>query len=425
MKSGVLTLVLSGRIAGELSRERGRLLLRYSDAWRRDPDTYPLSLSLPLATAEHTAARVEPFLWGLLPENPLVLDRWARQFQVSAGSPFAMLAHVGEDCPGAVQLIRPERLDAIREGARREVVWLESSQIAARLRELRRDQAAWRDPGDHGQFSLAGAQPKTAFLFENGRYGVPAGRTATTHILKPPLQDLHGHAENEHLCLALARRLGIPSAHSVVQRFDDELAIVVERYDRVHLAGAWIRVHQEDTCQALGLSPAVKYQSQGGPTPARVIELLRTYSSAASADVHTFVDALIFNWLIGGTDAHAKNYSLLLAAHGQARLAPLYDLASALVYRHFDPQKLKLAMKIGSSYRLRDIERRHWQVFAREAKLDPGAVVERARTLAAQLSGELEALRTAAKREGLRPTVVDRIAKALGAHAKRCQAKLE
>ena len=103
-------------------------------------------------------------------------------------------------------------------------------------------------PHDTGQFSLAGAQPKTALLFDGQRWGVPGGRTPTTHILKPPIRGLDGHAENEHLCLALARALGLPAAHSEVRRFGDETAIVVERYERTRRPGSIRRLHQEDMC---------------------------------------------------------------------------------------------------------------------------------------------------------------------------------
>src|SRR5207247_751940 len=128
--------------------------------------------------------------------------------------------------------VLPERVDALRGSGPLEVAWLEERDVAARLRALREDQGAWRSPRDTGQFSLAGAQPKTALLFRGGRFGVPSGRTPTTHILKPPLRDFPGHVENEHLCLTLARGLGLPTARSEVRRFGDEVAIVVTRYDR-------------------------------------------------------------------------------------------------------------------------------------------------------------------------------------------------
>jgi serine/threonine-protein kinase HipA len=425
MTNEALSVLLEGRVAGQLLRGAGRKLsFQYDEVWRSDQDAYPISISMPLAAARHEHRTLSAYLWNLLPENPLVLDQWARQFQVSAADAFAILAEVGEDCPGAVQFARSERVATLLAARKPEVEWLDDAQIAERIRALRKNHGAWRSPSDTGQFSLAGAQPKTALLFDGQRYGVPAGRTPTTHILKPPLPELDGHPENEHVCLGLARAVGLPSASSSVQRFNGEVAIVIERYDRVRRGARWHRVHQEDGCQALGVLPSAKYQSEGGPTAAQLIELLRTYSTRAREDIDTFVDALVFNWLIGGTDAHAKNYSILIGAGGQVRLAPLYDVASAYAYPHMNAHKLKLAMKIGGSYRIRDIDRRRWQLLAREAGIDEGALITRARTMAAAIPGEFAALRARAAREGLKHPVLTRLQQALEQQTARCAASL-
>ncbi|MGY4430671.1 serine/threonine protein kinase HipA of HipAB toxin-antitoxin module [Bradyrhizobium sp. F1.13.1] len=195
----------------------------------------------------------------------------------------------------------------MRSGAEDKVEWLDETAIAKRLQTLREDHAARRLPRDTGQFSPCGAQPKTDLLRQKGKWGIPTGRIPTTHILKPPTGHFDGHAENEHICLILARHLGLPVADTQVMHFGKEIAIVVERYDRQFTGNEIIRVHQEDICQALGILPTMKYQNNGGASPADVIEVLRTYSTDRVADVDTFVDALGFNWLIAGTDAHAKN----------------------------------------------------------------------------------------------------------------------
>ena len=187
--------------------------------------------------------------------------------------------------------------------------------IAERLRALREDHSAWRIPRDTGQFSLAGAQPKTALLFENKKWGVPSGRVPTTHILKPPSGEFDGHAENEHFCLELARALGLPVVDSRIMHFKDEVAIVVERYDRVRIAGGLRRVHQEDMCQALGIPPTRKYQNEGGPGIRDIVDLLSdVLDELQREDIATFLDSVVYNWLIAGTDAHAKNYALLIGA---------------------------------------------------------------------------------------------------------------
>jgi serine/threonine-protein kinase HipA len=305
------------------------------------------------------------------------------------------------------------------------VEWLDVQDVAERLRLLRADHSAWRAPRDTGQFSLAGAQPKTALLLENGRWGVPSGRTPTTHILKPPTGAFDGHAENEHFCLVLARRLGLPTASSSIQRFEGEIAIVIERYDRRRTESGIRRVHQEDICQALGVPPMRKYQNEGGPGVPEIIDLLRTYSSDREDDVATFLGALAFSWLVAGTDAHAKNFSLLIAGGGRVRLAPLYDLASALPYDDMDFQKLKLAMKIGPDYRLRDIGPREWRRLAEIIRVDGDELLERVRAMAAQMPDQALGLRDRLRAEGLSHDVLDRLADRLAARAGDCTRLLE
>jgi serine/threonine-protein kinase HipA len=420
-----LVVLLDGKEVGRLYNDaRGRLTFVYDDDWRNAPDAYPLSLSAPLAAKEHGPAVVQAFLWGLLPDNELVLDRWATKFQVSARNVFALISHVGEDCAGAVQFVTPDRLDAIRSGKENKVEWLDEPDIARRLQLLRKDHAAWRLPRDAGQFSLAGAQPKTALLLQNKRWGIPSGRVPTTHILKPPTGHFDGHAENEHFCLMLARNLSLPAAQSKVMRFENEIAIVIERYDRQYKGNAIIRIHQEDICQALGIMPTKKYQNERGPGAAEIVELLRTYSTDREADVNTFVDAIGFNWLIGGSDAHAKNYSLLLGGGPHVRLAPLYDVASILPYDEFDMHKLKLAMTIGGEYKLRQIGVRQWQKFAREMRLGVDELIARLGSMAKQLPDEANEARTRAQAEGLDNAIIDRLATQLIERANECQRKL-
>ena len=297
--------------------------------------------------------------------------------------------------------------------------------MAERLRALRQDQSAWRIARDTGQFSLAGAQPKTALLLQNGRWGVPSGRVPTTHILKPPTGEFDGHAENEHFCLELARSFNLPVANSEIRRFEDQIAIVIERYDRVRTGGAIRRIHQEDVCQAMGLLPTRKYQSDGGPGVHEIAELLSTFSTAPVEDTKTFVAAIGFNWLVAGTDAHAKNYALLLGSEARIRLAPLYDLASALPYPGMRPIGLKLAMKIGGEYGLRNIAARHWRRFAAEAHQNPDDVSANLRATAGAMPDHVSAIQKRAKNDGLAHPIVDRLSEKLIDRAKECQRLLQ
>ena len=421
----LLVVVADRRIMGEIRRDRrGRLTFVYDDRWRSMDAAYPLSLSMPLVVAEHEHARIEPWLWGLLPDNEAILARWGQRFHVSARNAFALLAAVGEDCPGAIQLVRPDRVNDILQDDDGQIEWLTEADIAERLRILRQDQAAWRMARDAGQFSLAGAQPKTALLFDGQRWGVPSGPSPTTHILKPPIEGLEGHAENEHLCLELARALGLPAARSDVLRFAGESAIVVERYDRTRLAGSIRRLHQEDMCQVLGLPPTKKYQNEGGPGCAELGEAIRTHSGEPGDDAWTFARAVMLNWIIGGTDAHAKNFSMLIGPQGRGRLAPLYDVASMLPY-DVDPRRLKMATRIGGKYRLDEVHSRHWMKFATEVRLPPADVIDGGRAIAETLPALVAITVGEVRANGLDHPILKRMTEVLNARSNHCARVLE
>lgn len=382
-----LVVVLNGSVAGTLTRlENGRLHFEYDEAYRERPDATPLSLSMPMQVRAHADDRrrqtVSNYLWGLLPDNEAVLDRWARHYQVTASSAFALLGTpIGEDCAGAVAFCHAGDLERLlaRPGT---VDWLSEAEVAGRLRDLRRDATAWLGRRFTGQFSLAGAQAETALLYRDGRWGQPSGAMATTHILKPAVRGFDDHDLNEHLCLDAARRADLLAARSWIATFEDETVVVVARYDRRIRGEKILRIHQEDLCQALGIPPGRKYQNQGGPTPRAIAALFRrSMGPAAAADaVARFADALIWNWIIAGTDAHAKNYSLLLSG-SEVRLAPLYDIASALPYGTHE-KKLRLAMKVGDEYAVHP-QRNTWPRAAQELGIDADRLVSRVRELAA------------------------------------------
>jgi serine/threonine-protein kinase HipA len=337
---------------------------------------------MPLQVRSHTDRVITPWLWNLLPDNDLVLERWARRFQVSLSSPFALLSTpVGQDCPGAVRFALPSEIDRLL-GKAGEVVWLSEEDVAQRLRDLEQDSTVWLGRNFTGQFSLAGAQAKTALFHREGRWGLPSGPIPTTHILKPAVAGFDDHDLNEHLCLEAARLAGLPAARSRVESFRNQTAVVIERYDRLIGEDGISRLHQEDLCQALGHPPGSKYQADGGPGPVEIVTLLRRVmpGRVASRAVQQFVDALIWNWLIAGTDAHAKNYSLLLAG-GDVRLAPLYDVASFLPYPGHE-RDLRLAMKLGGDYRVY-LHANHWPRVAQEFAVDADELIGRVRHLAA------------------------------------------
>lgn len=292
--------------------------------------------------------------------------------------------------------------------------------MAQRLRDLKEDSTAWLGANHSGRFSLAGAQAKTALLRDGDRWGEPHGSAATSHILKPAIEGFDNHDLNEHLCLSAMRAAGLRAVHTSIERFEDQTAIVVARYDRALRDGHQRRLHQEDLCQALGIHPARKYQNEGGPGPSDVAGLFRlAMSRAASHDaICAFLDALVWNWAIAGTDAHAKNYSLLLLDR-QVRLAPFYDVASALPYG-IPQQKMRLAMKFGSDYRSNPGSS-PWQRLAADLDLPEDEVRSRA---AGVLAATPDAFATAAADpavQSLESSLPGRMTDLVLARVKKCE----
>jgi serine/threonine-protein kinase HipA len=370
-----LVVLLQGHVAGLLRHggAPGSHEFTYDDAWRNDSAAFPLSLALPLASKRHEGPAVTYYLRGLLPDSEARLNAIAHRYSVAPDDPFALLAHIGEDCPGAVQFARPERVDQLEGQGPGPVEWLSDHEVAALLRDLATENTRGGPAVSTGQFSLPGALAKTALTWDviNRRWGLPAGRTATTHILKPPLRGVRHHNENEHLCLELARQVGCPAAASSILRVEDQMAIAVERYDRERQGDLIIRVHQEDLSQSLGVSPRLKYASEGAPGIVDIVTLLRDQSSRALEDVYLFLRAVALNWTIAGTDAHPRNYSILIRPRGVVELAPLYDLASALLLptRTRVPE-LPFAMSVAGHTTLGGITRSAWEAQAKALRLN-------------------------------------------------------
>ncbi len=381
-----LDVLLHGETVGFVTeRTNGRVEFVYNDDCLNSPTPIPLSVSMPL---EGGAKNVEAWLDGLLADNDNVRQRWATDYRAKSTKPVDLLATpVGRDCAGAVQICKPESTSELldRGGTLQP---LTESDVAQIISDLRTDPAGWNRNRSQTAFSLGGAQTKTALRFDGVQWSLPAGSACTTHILKPAAARFPDLDIVEHLCQQAARNLGLQTAVTECVYFGDERALVVQRYDREQLSNDdWVRVHQEDMCQALGVPPHLKYQNNGGPTPHDIASLLREHSSKPNQDVRRFLDALIYNWLIVNTDAHAKNYGLLLDEH-DVRFAPLYDLCSFIPYKivdgeHLQLPKLKMAMKMGKDYTLRKTDRDSaWVRVANQLEVPHSEVAERISVLA-------------------------------------------
>ena len=377
-----LVVLIAGEPAGMLHRGSGVIAFAYDHEYLDDLQATPLSTAMPADQRIHSGEHVAAWLDGLLPDNERVRFLWGREFSVDEYSPFDLLStKVGHDCAGAVQFCRPEDLGALmaRGGSQYPVT---VDDIAAHLRELAEDSARWHRRGAlGGRFSLGGAQAKFALhRDERGRWWQPEGGTPTTHIFKPSIQGLSDQALVEHLAMEAARRLGLPTARSQIAEFGGQQAIIVERSDRERTTEGVVRVHQEDFCQALGVRPHLKYQRTGGPAPAQITDHLWGWSAAPDLDVARFAEALLYNWLIVGPDAHAKNYSIMLRGD-EARLAPLYDVCSFLPWLldEVEADSEPLSMSVGSGFKAGDADQAAvWEAAAQRMDLDPGDLVDRA-----------------------------------------------
>lgn len=392
-----LLAMYAGRVMGLIERARsGALTFTYAPSWRSAPGAFPLSLSLPMVTTQHAHDAVAAVVEAYLPDRAAVRDRLARDHGLSDTDLFGLLRVVGEDCPGAIQFVRPDRVEALASGEADGIAWLTSEELATRVQALEQPDAPFRLLGDAGYFSLAGAQPKIALYREDGRWGVPRGRIPTTHILKRPLGGDRHFLVAELATMRLARAVGLHTADVAPLAVGTHWMLQITRYDRVHEHGAWRRRHQEDFCQALGVSPHLKYERAGAPGIAALVQALRTHVSDPLHDVAQFLDMILFNWIVVGTDAHARNYSLMIGADGVATLAPFYDVASVLgVARAKEIATAKLAMHIGGEYDAASVSKADWRRLESAVQLSPDALVARASDMAARIRATLPALRDA------------------------------
>lgn len=376
-KTKRLSVWMNGVLVGFWSiRPAGTHEFRYVSSWLESPEARPISLSMPLASEDdpYSGAVVEAYFENLLPDSVDMRRRIQRRFAAESGSAFDLLAEIGRDCVGAIQLLPDgEEPSGIRKI---EAEPLDEAGVARALRNAVASPLLGQAGGDDFRISIAGAQEKTAFLFHGGRWCRPLGSTPTTHIFKLPLgsigamqADMSDSVENEWLCSRLVEALGLPMARSEIASFEDQKVLIVERFDRRLAAGGswWVRLPQEDFCQATGTSPGAKYEPDGGPGIDDIMKILLG-ARDSFADRKTFLKAQILFWMLAAPDGHAKNFSLFIEPKGRYSLTPLYDVISAHPVlghgkRRIAPEKLRMAMAVvgkNRHYEWSRIEARHW-----------------------------------------------------------------
>jgi serine/threonine-protein kinase HipA len=380
-----LVIWMNGVKVGAWTQTRRTHILQYDPAWVSSPVGRALSLSLPFTPANvlHRGDIVVNFFDNLLPDTDAIRSRIRSKFATRSTDAFDLLAAVGRDCVGAIQLL-PEGREPVGFDRIAGEPLTEAEVERAIAASLSGSRALGQEEPADFRISLAGAQEKTAFLYHRGKWCRPLGATPTTHIFKLPLglighlqMDMRDSVENEWLCSRLMQAFGLNTASSEIIEFGSRKVLAIERFDRAHQVGGWIaRLPQEDFCQALGLASTRKYEAEGGPGMRDILRVLDS-SSRAAEDKREFIKSQMVFWILAAVDGHAKNFSIFHERGGSYRLTPFYDVLSAwpIIGRgvnKLDVHKARLAMAVRSKnahWKLNEIKPSHWDAVTRAAGL--------------------------------------------------------
>lgn len=395
MRTQTLTVAMNGDVVGTLYRDgSGAMSFQYVPEWLSEPGARAISLSLPLQHSRIRGKEVFNFFSNLLPDSEVIIARMQARFHVETAHPFDLLASVGRDCVGAIQLYPPgSDIPSVMETLAKP---LDDYQIEILLDGYQTAPLGMEEGADF-RISLAGAQEKTALLWYQARWQRPQGSTPTSHIFKLPIGrieqnniDLSESCENEWLCLRIARAFGFPVANAELAVFGQKKVLVVERFDRRWSRDGWLlRLPQEDFCQALGVAPALKYESHGGPGIADAMKLLLG-SRVAMQDREMFFKTQILFWMLAAIDGHGKNFSLFIEPESSFRMTPLYDVMSA--FPIFETggiplKKAKMAMALqgkNRQYHFSMIQPRHFISTADSVGFSPKAAFDLMQEMAAR-----------------------------------------
>lgn len=405
MKPQKLIVAMNGIEVGSLFRDgRGAMSFQYLPSWLDRPGTRAISLSLPLTLKKQESTAVYNFFSNLLPDSDIIITRMQQRFQIATNHPFDLLAAIGRDCVGAIQLYPEDsHLSPINEVHAEP---LDENMIAKLLAGYRTSPLGMDNTHDF-RISIAGAQEKTALLWYQEQWQRPLGSTPTSHIFKLPIGmieqnniDLSESCENEWLCLLIAKAFGFDVANTEITTFNDIKVLVVERFDRRWSSNnQWLmRLPQEDMCQALGYSPALKYESHGGPGIAAIMKLLLG-SRLSTKDRETFFRAQILYWLLAAIDGHSKNFSIFIEPNTSFVMTPLYDVISAYPIfksKGIPPQKAKMAMALqgkNKQYLWSKIQSRHFQSTAQHVGFSSEQAGLLLQEMAMQTAGVIHSVR--------------------------------
>ncbi len=394
--------------------EQDRFRFVYDSAWLATSG-FPVSLTLPLAPEEYVGGPAHAFFANLLPEGP-ARDAVCSRLKISDRNDFALLEAIGGECAGALSLIDPSRSPPdpddfdYEEIGRKQLKALEAADGVPLLLG-----------GAEARLSLAGAQDKLPVALLDGKLHLPKGGAPSTHILKLPNPHFAHLPVNEAFVLGLAKRVGLEVVAAELFTQTKSPSLLVERYDREWQEGTARRLHQEDLCQALGVPPSRKYESEGGPSFVRVAHCIRDNVYQPLIDVRRVIGWQAFNVVAGNLDGHAKNLALTYAVTGAVRLAPFYDLVSTREYKKLSRS---LAMNVGGQDDPDALHGREWIALAHDLDISERVLLDVVREVGEKSLGEIDGWKTEFRHRHGNQSILQTLPKETAKRARRMLAAL-
>lgn len=389
----LLDVYFHNKKVGVLKEHNSRLSFQYSDT-----ATESIAHLLPLQKEAFGDKETRSFFSNLLPEGD-VARKIAQIKQVSLNNPFALLKELGGECAGAISLY----LQDMEPVCNNKLEEISEDEVASLLTKLSRTPLL---TGEGIRLSLAGAQEKLALTIfpDSDKYYKPSDKYISTWILKPENKNFPDLIYNEYFCMKLAGAVGLQAAECKIKKFGSVLAYMTKRFDREDDT-VLQRIQQEDFCQGLGLSNKKYQRTEGGPSVKQCFRFIHDNFANKAKDELYFLKSIVFNFLIGNSDAHGKNFSYLHTANGYV-LAPLYDLVSTQVY----PELAKeMSMAIGREYEPDKVRRSHFREMAKEFGIKNQLIDDILDKLSAEIIQQAKKLKETMIEEKTYNPVCDRI----------------
>lgn len=383
------------RYVGEIEETtRGSAVFSYADDYLEDPQSRAISVNLPLEERSFDERSTKIFFDGLLPEG-FTRRSVAEALHEDETDYISILSALGRECLGAVR-IKEDRDEEIVD----DYIELSEDDVQKLAAEGASESA---ELVTKAHLSLTGASGKVGLYYDesDNRWYLPIGKAPSTHIVKQSHVRLKQIVANEQLCMMTASKLGIETPESFIIRTGstdkEDVLFATKRYDRMIRSGCRSlrgldvpgRLHQEDFSQALGIPAAGKYEKDQFSYLKKMFGIVQSYFSEPLKDQLKLWDMIVFDYLIGNTDGHIKNFSLLYSDDlKKISLAPAYDIVSTIVYDSGTPY---MAMSIDGEYDIRRITRGSFENEASDIGLGIKTAVKRFEDMADRFEAALDA----------------------------------